>query len=355
MNGSSGDAAATPAAMVRLLDLLPDALIVIDERQRVTYANGEAVRRFASGAEEVAGLDLVRLIRHPEALRAVDRVVAGQTRAQASFEVYRPVQAAMTLTAYRLDDGRQIALHLRDTGAEREAERMRSDFVANVSHELRSPLTTLSGLIETLSGPARDDAAARERFLPMMAQEARRMDRLIGDLLSLTRVESNERVRPETPVDLTELVRRIGDMLRRQAEAADLALLVDVPAHPLQVPGDEDQITQVIINLVENALRYGADGKRVELTLERTGPVPGFRTPVAIVRVRDFGRGIAAEHVPRLQERFYRVDPGRSRDKGGTGLGLAIVKHIVNRHRGRVRIASRPGEGASFEVLLPTA
>lgn len=345
----------TPEETARLLDAFADPFLVIDGRQRIVRANAAASARFDRAASDLTGLDLVRVVRHPEALRAVDRVLAGETEATATFQTYRPVEGTMELRTVRLVPDGPIALMFRDTGAEREAERMRSDFVANVSHELRSPLTTLKGSIETLAGPAREDAEARDRFLDLMAREAERMDRLISDLLSLSKVESNERVRPTAPVDLVPLVQRMLDLLRLRAAEADMTIEFEGPGTALPVPGDEDQIAQVVSNLVENAIRYGAGGERVEVSLQRAEGAAGFRTGVAVLRVRDFGIGIAPQHIPRLQERFYRVDTGRSRDRGGTGLGLAIVKHIVNRHRGRVRIESVEGEGTTFEVMLPTS
>jgi two-component system phosphate regulon sensor histidine kinase PhoR len=217
--------------------------------------------------------------------------------------------------------------------------------VANVSHELRTPLTALLGFIETLRGAARDDAVARERFLGVMEREAARMNRLVSDLLQLSRVEAAERVRPADPVDLAQVLAMTLTAVRPLAEAAGVELVFDAPGS-LVVPGDADQLTQVFQNLIENAVKYGGAGKRVTITLSQ-----GDRG--AEVAVRDLGEGIAAIHIPRLTERFYRVDSHRSREKGGTGLGLAIVKHIVNRHRGRLVIDSSEGKGSTFTVILP--
>ena len=228
---------------------------------------------------------------------------------------------------------------------------MRADFVANASHELRTPLAALSGFIETLQGPARDDAKARQRFLAIMQEQAKRMARLIDDLLSLSRIELNAHRRPDTSVDLVPIVRQVVDSL--QTLARDRGVIVTVEAAPtLMVPGDHDELVRVFENLVENALKYGAPGKRVDIVLT-VGPSDG--EPEAQVSVRDYGPGIAPEHLPRLTERFYRVDVRESRAQGGTGLGLALVKHILNRHRGRLSIESATGAGATFVVHLPTA
>jgi two-component system phosphate regulon sensor histidine kinase PhoR len=234
----------------------------------------------------------------------------------------------------------------------RRVEEMRADFVANASHELRTPLAALSGFIETLQGSARDDAKARERFLAIMREQARRMARLIDDLLSLSRIELNAHRRPDTPVDLVPIVRQVVDSLETLARDRGVAVNVEA-ANALTVLGDRDELVRIFENLVENALKYGAPGKRVDIKLGA-----GLSTenePEAQVSVRDYGPGIAPEHLPRLTERFYRVDVKESRAQGGTGLGLALVKHILNRHRGRLTIESASGAGASFTIHLPTA
>jgi two-component system phosphate regulon sensor histidine kinase PhoR len=230
---------------------------------------------------------------------------------------------------------------------------MRADFVANVSHELRTPLAALTGFIETLQGPARDDPAARERFLGIMQAQAWRMARLIDDLLSLSRIELRAHQRPDTLVDLVPIVHQVTDGLETLARDRGVNIEVVDSDTALTVLGDRDELIRLFENLVENGLKYGASGRRVEITLGRKQGADGKEE--ARVAVRDFGPGIAAEHLPRLTERFYRVDVGESRAQGGTGLGLALVKHILNRHHGRLTIDSKPGEGATFTVRLPLA
>jgi two-component system phosphate regulon sensor histidine kinase PhoR len=229
---------------------------------------------------------------------------------------------------------------------------MRADFVANASHELRTPLAALSGFIETLQGSARDDAKARERFLPIMQEQARRMARLIDDLLSLSRIELNAHRRPDTPVDLVPIVRQVADGLQTLARDRGVTVHIDA-ANAMRVPGDRDELVRVFENLVENALKYGAAGKRVDIGFSEGESPEGEQE--ARISVRDYGPGIAPEHVPRLTERFYRVDVRESRAQGGTGLGLALVKHILNRHHGRLLIESMPGAGATFTIYLPLA
>jgi two-component system phosphate regulon sensor histidine kinase PhoR len=240
---------------------------------------------------------------------------------------------------------------LSDRSREHAVERMRADFVANVSHELRTPLASLIGFIDTLRGPAANDPPAQQRFLGIMGEQAARMNRLIDDLLSLSRIELIEHQAPSDTVELCELVTRLvagfEPRLRERSVKLDLRVPDELPA----VIGDADQLTQVLQNLLDNAVKYGREGGTVRLDVA-TAP-PG--RPGVVVTVADQGAGIPREHLPRLTERFYRVDTGRSRAAGGTGLGLAIVKHIVNRHRGQLAIESEEGTGTTVTVWLPQA
>ena len=239
-----------------------------------------------------------------------------------------------------------VLVSLRDTTDARRIERVRSDFVANASHELRTPLASLLGFVETLQGPARDDAVARSRFLEIMGQQARRMSRLVDDLLSLSRIERSLHVPPDAEVDLAAVAGQMTDALAPMAADGKVTLRLQAPV-PVFVRGDRDELLRVVENLVENAIKYGGAGS-VEIGVERDGGD-------GVLTVEDGGPGIPPEHIPRLTERFYRIDVATSRAKGGTGLGLAIVKHIVARHRGRMTIASRPAGGARFRVALPAA
>jgi two-component system phosphate regulon sensor histidine kinase PhoR len=241
-----------------------------------------------------------------------------------------------------------VALLLHDVTSIRRSEQMRADFVANASHELRTPLAAVSGFIDTLRGHARDDEAARERFLAIMSTEAARMRRLIDDLLSLTRIELNEHVRPVTRVQLDGIVREAAQALEPLAAGDGITVrVVSAPEGLAPITGDRDELVQLFQNLIHNAIKYGRAHGEVVVTLGRSEPGQVF------VAVRDDGEGIPQTAIPRLTERFYRVDVKRSREKGGTGLGLAIVKHIVSRHHGRLAIESRPGEGSVFTVFLP--
>ncbi|HEY4405883.1 MAG TPA: ATP-binding protein [Xanthobacteraceae bacterium] len=235
----------------------------------------------------------------------------------------------------------------------RRVEEMRADFIANASHELRTPLAALSGFIETLQGSARDDTAARLRFLPIMQAQATRMARLIDDLLSLSRIELNAHLRPDKQVDLVAILRQVADSLQTLARDRGVEIGVQAAADRLLVLGDRDELMRVFENLIENALKYAASGKKIDIALAIGDGNKNARE--ASVRIRDYGPGIAPEHLPRLTERFYRVDVTESRAQGGTGLGLALVKHILNRHSGRLTIESVAGQGATFTAHLPVA
>ena len=271
------------------------------------------------------------------------------------ISVPSPVQRNFLVRAVALDDEAAAAMLIfEDVTGARAAEEMRADFVANVSHELRSPISSLVGFIETLRGPAVNDEGAREKFLAMMADEAQRMSRLIDDLLSLSRVETIEHVRPGDKLDIGAVLRSTAEMLTLRAEEKNVMIKVDCAANLPPVIGDHDELVQVFHNLFDNAVKYGRRGTVVKVKVSPAVPVPGSRESGLSIAVTDEGGGIAREHLARLTERFYRVDKGRSREMGGTGLGLAIVKHIVNRHRGHLAIRSEVGEGTTVTVHLPT-
>jgi two-component system, OmpR family, phosphate regulon sensor histidine kinase PhoR len=334
---------------------VPDPVIALDRNGRVLTLN-ESARSLAPALR--LGEPVSLALRMPELIEAIGRAYAtgDEQRVEYServpidrwFEVIvKPVRRDPKL---RMPDLVLMTFH--DLTPLRRVEEMRADFVANASHELRTPLAALSGFIETLQGSARDDAKARERFLPIMQEQARRMARLIDDLLSLSRIELNAHRRPDTPVDLVPIVRQVADGLQTLARDRGVTVHVDA-ANAMRVPGDRDELVRVFENLVENALKYGASGKRVDIGFSEGESPEGEQE--ARISVRDYGPGIAPEHVPRLTERFYRVDVRDSRAQGGTGLGLALVKHILNRHHGRLLIESMPEAGATFTVYLPLA
>lgn len=338
-----------------ILQAVPMALMLVDADQRVLAANPAAAALFGQPLE---GRPCAAVLRHPDFLDGLDSALAGGQGAEARIVlsgVTGETHLSVTFTPLATGEGGAVLIAFDDLSPHARAEAMRRDFVANVSHELRTPLTALVGFVETLRGPARDDPAARERFLGIMEREAGRMIRLVNDLLSLSRVEAEERRRPEASVDVIAVLRTTLASHREPARAAGVELALDAPEPSVAVRADPDQLAQVFHNLVENAIKYGAAGQRVTVRVRPIAREPVLRGPAVQVEVIDRGEGIDPLHLPRLTERFYRVDGDRSRATGGTGLGLAIVKHIVNRHRGRFRIESEPGKGSRFIVILPAA
>lgn len=334
----------------QILDGIPMPVVLIDAAGRIAVANGAAL---AMMAEALVGQLYLTAFRQPALAASIEAALTtGQSgvsrflhQTSAGAQVFR-----VTVTA--VPHG--VVCAFEDVSEQEQIGQMRRDFVANVSHELRTPLTALLGFIETLQGAARDDGAARTRFLAIMAREAGRMNRLVGDLLSLSRVEAQERVRPTQTFDLALILARVVADLRPLSEAADVTVQVTAVPEAF-VQADMDQMVQVLTNLIENAVKYGGNAKVITVTLQHDARDPVLRCPAFRIDVTDQGEGIEALHLPRLTERFYRVDAHRSREKGGTGLGLAIVKHIVSRHRGRLMIASERGVGSTFSVVLPAS
>jgi two-component system phosphate regulon sensor histidine kinase PhoR len=339
--------------VVSLLAGLPLAAVLVGEDARIVAANAAAREMLGQAIE---GRHFLTAMRQPDLRAAIEATAEDGTARSITYQTAKDGRdstfRAHVARVAAPPGARGVLVSFEDLTEREQAAQMRRDFVANVSHELRTPLTALLGFIETLQGPARHDEAAIDRFLAIMAREAARMERLVHDLLSLSRVEGEERVRPREPVDLGAVMGTVVTMLRPLARERGCALRFE-PGPACLVPGNADQLQQVFTNLVENAIKYGGDDNEVEITLGAHPDAATLRGPAIAATVRDRGPGIDPLHIPRLTERFYRVDTHRSREMGGTGLGLAIVKHIVNRHRGRMRIASRPGEGSSFSVILP--
>ena len=345
------------AAVSAIVSGMPDPAVLLDRAGRVVHLNAAAAQLApALRKNELAQFAL----RSPEIISALREAIATTEARRATYLDHVPVDRWMELiitpvpvpTLFGGTD-RCMLMTFHDLTPLRRVEEMRADFVANASHELRTPLAALSGFIDTLQGPARDDPRARERFLGIMHIQATRMARLIDDLLSLSRVELSAHVRPDTLVDIVPIIRTVADGLEPLARERQVVIDVDLPEAPVWIAGDREELLRVFENLIENALKYGASGGRVIVSL--TMAVSGEGVPEVRVMVRDFGPGIAPEHLPRLTERFYRVDVGDSRSQGGTGLGLSLVKHIVNRHRGRLLIESALKNGATFTTCFPHA
>ena len=343
------------AAVSAVVAGMPDPAVLLDRAGRVIHLNAAAAQLApALRKNELAQFAL----RSPEIIVALREAIATTELRRATYLDHAPVERWMELiitpvpvpTAFGgLDKCMLMTFH--DQTPLRRVEEMRADFVANASHELRTPLAALSGFIDTLQGPAKDDAKARERFLSIMHAQATRMARLIDDLLSLSRVELSAHVRPDTTVDIVPIIRQVADGLEPLARERQVDVEIALPETQVLIAGDREELLRLFENLIENALKYGASGGRVIVSLATAASAEG--TPEVRVTVRDFGPGIAPEHLPRLTERFYRVDVGDSRSQGGTGLGLSLVKHILNRHRGRLLIESVPRQGATFTACFP--
>ncbi len=364
-----------------MVERLPIPVLLIGPGGRIERANPAARAFLGLGAER--GL-LSTVLRQPRVLEAVSTALRGERGATVEYSTVAPLESHVRafIEPIRLDVPGPMPFRamivLADDTSSKRAERMRADFLANASHELRTPLSSLSGFIETLNGPAKDDEEARERFLGIMQVQTDRMRRLINDLLSLSRVEMNEHVPPTESVDLAKLVREVIEALTPVATSREIKLSVDDCASTSVVRGDHDQLFEVVENLVGNAIKYSPDGGDVcicvyddrsrdaaEQSKDRLVPDSGRLTLASpalnsderygVVRIRDKGAGIERRYLPRLAERFFRVDGQKSGPKSGTGLGLAIVKHIVNRHRGGFSVESAPGVGTVFSVFFPMA
>ncbi|MSP87793.1 MAG: PAS domain-containing protein [Alphaproteobacteria bacterium] len=356
-------AVASARAREAMLDAVPEPVLLLARDGRVAVVNQAA--RDLLGID-CAGRDLAEVLRYPQVLQAASAVlVDGRARAvEAALVAPAPRNLDVRiapLPGLAPEDGAALVM-LGDLTAIRRAERTRADFIANVSHELRTPLASIIGFIETLRGPAQDDAPARAQFLEIMDQQAQRMARLVADLLSLARIEQNEHTPPTGRIAILPLLGTVKDALAPAAQRRDMAIAIDAAPDLPDIAGETDEVAQVFQNLIDNALKYGRTGTTVTVRASiADDPPPAFPHPpgtrprVLAVAVRDVSAGIAPEYLPRLTERFYRIDVARSRDAGGTGLGLAIVKHILGRHRGTLTIESEVGRGSTFTAYLPLA
>ncbi len=375
--------AAANAPLEEVIEALPDPVLVVGALEpeeyagrRVLFANLAAREMFRLTGDQVL---LVSAVRNPRVLEVVDDALFHGWLGEATYEgggaqdrYWRAWARPLSPTAGGM---KRALLVLRDETDARRNERMRADFLANASHELRTPLASLAGFIDTLRGHAKDDSAARDRFLDIMARQAWRMARLIEDLMSLSRIELNEHIAPDGEVDLSLAAADVIDALSPQAREAGVEFVVDLGVRgQAVVTGDRDQIVQVVQNLVDNAIKYAGRGGRATVTVDCGLTAEGavalqkphaarlaMLTPdhaaglYAVIRVADTGPGLARQVLPRLTERFYRVEGQKSGERLGTGLGLAIVKHIMNRHRGGLAVESAEGEGAQFVVYFPLA
>ncbi|MEO1549267.1 MAG: ATP-binding protein [Pseudomonadota bacterium] len=340
-----------------LLRQMPAPLLLINGAGRLVYAN-PAAEDILPGYQP--GVPYTTLIRTPAFVEAVSATLATGEDRSIAFATLQPRERFLEARVSRLPPGggfgdfTLVIVQLEDRTQDRLAMQTRSDFIANASHELRTPLASILGFIETLQGHAKDDPDVQEKFLGIMYAQASRMKRLVNDLMSLSKIEMTAHVPPEEQIAINSVAREAASALLPQAKQSDVRLIIDLPPEdqPLYLVADRDQIAQVILNLVDNAIKYAGAGKTVRLFL--ADPDPSYPGQIGLT-VSDDGPGIAREHLPRLTERFYRVNSEKSTDKSGTGLGLAIIKHILNRHEGALDIQSTQGDGARFTIWLPAA
>jgi len=337
-----------------VIDALPEPAIALDHLAAVMHYNAQLRDLFPKVR---IGAPISHVSRNPELIAAIDKArVVGQPIVAEIVERL-PIDRRISVSVSRLTEpGGQsqlpaLLLTFRDLSEQDRLEQMRADFIANASHELRTPLASLRGFVETLQGPAREDPAARDRFLGLMASQATRMTRLIDDLLSLSRVEMRAHLPPRGAVDLNDAAAFVVQTLEPLARSAKITMSLKKLDRAARIRGDREEIVQVLQNLVQNAIKYGREGGMASIVIERLPAQAGSPATLSAAVIDD-GPGIAAQHLPRLTERFYRVNAASSREKGGTGLGLAIVKHIVLRHRGDLKIASQPGVGSRFTVVF---
>ena len=344
--------------MERALDALPVPVLLLNDGQNVVRAN-RASEELLGGKLE--GRDLAAVLRNPDVVAALEQASRTGLGQDVAFSLQAPVprhfSARVAPVSEHTANGTSVVLALVDMTAMRRADQMRADFIANASHEIRTPLTTLRGFIETLSGPAEEDADARRKFLGIMAQHAERMTRLVEDLLSLSRIEMNEHTVPTDRIALPPLLAAVIDSLNWRASQRDVKIKQNIEAGLTPLLGDAGELAQLFQNLIDNAIKYGREGGTVQVRAwqEAMGERVADESINIMVSVSDDGEGIEREHLPRLTERFYRVDTARSRELGGTGLGLAIVKHIASRHRAALTIESETGRGSTFTLKFPPA
>lgn len=341
---------------ISLMQALPDPVAVIDAAGTIIFINRHAERLFGSG---LVGASAFIRFRDPNVLTVLRTAIASASQQEVeyndrgAFDSWYRFTIAPVARHHAAQPTQYFLIHLRDISESHRLEKMRSDFVGNASHELRTPLASLKGFLETLAGPAKNDASARERFIPIMQEQAERMERLIDDLLSLSRFETGVGQVSFAPVDMADVLFHVRSALTPLADTIGATINLDdevLLERPLMVRGNRDELIQVFENLIENGVKYGGQNTRLDLS---ASVATELGSPVLRIEVRDNGPGIAPEHIPRLTERFYRVDVQTSRDKQGTGLGLAIVKHILSRHGGRLSVRSEVGKGSVFVTVLP--
>lgn len=342
-----------------LVDTLPDILIMTNDDKEIVRTNRAARNIFG---QNLAHRSLRDIIPNDKLLNSISAVIEDLRGQEIEFHLPEPLprdfQAIIERFPIPSEGGITIIITLTDITQQKRVQRMRADFVANASHEIRTPLASIIGFIETLRGPAKDDPQARDEFLRVMGDQAERMSKLVNDLLSLSKIEMNAHSSPISKVDFLRIVRTEKQHFEWSCKQKNVTLRMKLNDNLPPTKGDDDELAQVVRNLLGNAIKYTHSNTEIVVTVKLTSTLPddpNFRnlTRAICFSVHDHGEGIPKEHIPRLTERFYRVDTARTRKVGGTGLGLAIVKHVLNRHHGALVIESEVGVGSTFSVYLP--
>lgn len=346
------EAEANRSKLSGITSSLIDGLVVVDQELRIVLSN-PAAQQLLGIESDPQGRFLLEVIRNYDLVQAVNEALREKSVSVQEISLFTPQKRILRAHATPITDERGkavgVATILHDVTELKHLEQVRSDFVANVSHELRTPLTSIKGFIETLLEGAADDPDTRKHFLQIIGQETARMVAIVNDLLELSRLEAGDQEWKPELVDIAEVINRSAETCTPQAQQKRITIEKNLPSDLPKVPGVESMLLQVFINLIDNAVKYTPEGGHIEITADTSGQK---RLSIHVI---DNGVGIPKKHLPRIFERFYRVDKGRSRQMGGTGLGLAIVKHIVEKHHGTVSVKSEVGEGTTFTVTLPTA
>ncbi len=342
-----------------LVDTLPDILIMTNDDKMIVRTNRAARNIFG---QNLAGRNLRDIIPNDKLINAITAVVEDIQGQEIEFHLPDPAprdfQAIIERFPIPSAGGISIVITMTDITSQKRIQRMRADFVANASHEIRTPLASIIGFIETLRGPAKDDERARDEFLKVIAEQAERMSKLLNDLLSLSKIEMNAHNVPTGRVDLLRIIRGEKQHFEWACKQKNVNIRMKLSDTIPPTRGEDEELAQVVRNLLGNAIKYTMPDTDVVISTKLTTQMPDdpiFRSlkRAIVFSVQDQGEGIPAEHIPRLTERFYRVDSARTRKVGGTGLGLAIVKHVLNRHHGVLHIDSVVGEGSTFSIYLP--
>lgn len=334
--------------MRAILNSMADGVVAVDRAGKVLLVNPVVGRALGIPEEASKGKEIVEVVRHYDFENYLKEALSGQQDLTREIQVLTPDPRIFRVhfTPLKGNDRGGVVALFRDVTESRRLEQMRSEFIANVSHELRTPMTSIKGFLETLLDGTLDDREATEHFLRIMSNETDRLTRLIDDLFALSNIENRKVVPKKEPLAVGDIVEKVISILGQNARDKNIQIAAKIPVETPLILADEDMLTRVVINLLDNAVKYTPRGGNVDIEA-------GFSDNRVFLRFKDTGIGIPGESLPRVFERLYRVDRARSREYGGTGLGLAIVKHIIDVHGGWIDVSSTPGKGSVFTLYIP--